>query len=176
MMKVTGVIRRIDELGRVVIPKEIRKRLRIREGDSLEIFVENNEFITLKKYSLFSGLEKNFEDICKTLTESLENTIMVVSNDEIIAGFGKSYCLFKDMKISIQLKKLLDERKQTIVDNDFKIIDKQDNFYSFCLSPIISSGDVLGAIIIISDKKELSKIDLDIITIISKIVGRQQEF
>ena len=87
-MKATGIVRRIDDLGRVVIPKEIRRTLRIREGDSLEIFTDRQGEIILKKYSPIGELSRFAKDYAESLATTLGSTVCITDHDQIIAAAG----------------------------------------------------------------------------------------
>ena len=89
-MKATGIVRRIDDLGRVVIPKEIRRTMRIREGDPLEIYTTRDGEVIFKKYSLISGLEDFAAQFCDTLSRSTDFTAAVTDRDAVIAIAGAS--------------------------------------------------------------------------------------
>ena len=87
-MKATGIIRRIDELGRIVIPKEIRKTLRIKEGESLEIFVDNSENIVLKKYSIIKKMDDFAQDFVDAICSFIKHNVIIANNDTILAVSG----------------------------------------------------------------------------------------
>ena len=107
-MKATGIVRRIDDLGRVVIPKEIRRTMRIREGDPLEIYTTKDGEVIFKKYSLLGGLEDFAAQFCDTLSHSTEFTAAVTDRDAIIAvaGVGKRELLGKT--ISEPLERIME--------------------------------------------------------------------
>ena len=124
-MKATGVVRRIDELGRLVIPKEIRKTFKIKEGDSIEFFVENNK-IVLEKYSLMNGLNDTIANYCSTFKDITGNTTIFVSEDKV-EGASNNYDEFADrQKAEDWYKYMLNKaEKQKIEDKDkpYYIID-----------------------------------------------------
>ena len=142
-MKSTGVTRKIDDLGRIVIPKEIRKNLGIRDGESLEIFTEEDSII-LKKHS---EIEK-FEDLGKKLSELIENIFKV---DVIITDREK---VIASTKRDILINKLLDEELIFLIDNREEFVGRKDIFGTISkvtIVPIIASIDSLGLIILISN-------------------------
>ena len=115
-MKSTGVVRRIDDLGRIVIPKEIRKTFRIKEGENLEIFITDNETISLKKYSTLNKFEELIKSLLKTFSQI--NKKVIVTDLNIILG--------KNISIDQSFYKLLEERKRIIKNNDYiKIYDNE---------------------------------------------------
>ena len=142
-MKSTGVTRKIDDLGRIVIPKEIRKNLGIRDGESLEIFTEEDSII-LKKHS---EIEK-FEDLGKKLSDLIENIFKV---DVIITDREKVIVSTKGDEL---INKLLDEELIYLIDNREEFVGRKDIFGTISkvtIVPIIASIDSLGLIILISN-------------------------
>lgn len=142
-LKSTGVTRKIDDLGRIVIPKEIRKNLGIRDGESLEIFTEEDSII-LKKHS---EIEK-FEDLGKKLSDLIENIFKV---DVIITDREK---VIASTKRDILINKLLDEELIYLIDNREEFVGRKDIFGTISkvtIVPIIASIDSLGLIILISN-------------------------
>ncbi|NLK67992.1 MAG: stage V sporulation protein T [Clostridiaceae bacterium] len=155
-MKATGIVRRIDDLGRVVIPKEIRRTLRIREGDPLEIFTDREGEVILKKYSPIGELG----DFATEYAESLHNTsghiICVSDRDSIIAVSGASKKEFLEKQLSGEMEKIM-ESKNTFVapsPDSAKITilndETGDKYSSQVITPIISEGDPIGAVMFLS--------------------------
>ena len=161
-MKSTGVTRKIDDLGRIVIPKEIRKNLGIRDGESLEIFTEEDSII-LKKHS---EIEK-FEDLGKKLSDLIESIFKV---DVIITDREK---VIASTKSDDLINKLLDEELIYLIDNREEFVGKKEIFDSVgyvTIVPIIASIDSLGLIILISN----SEIDLkNIARFMAKILSEK---
>ena len=150
-MKTTGVIRRIDELGRIVITKDIRKNLRIKNGDSLEIFLESDNII-LKKYSQLETIENVSVDYVEAFNSIIKHNIIVTDRDKVIAVSGplKKKYLGKEVneftERSIERRDSFSEKQKKI----FQIIKDEDEngYYSF--SSIVDNGDAIGSVIIIS--------------------------
>ena len=181
-MKATGIVRRIDDLGRVVIPKEIRRTLRIREGDSLEIFTDRQGEIILKKYSPIGEMSHFAKDYAESLASTLGCTICITDHDQIIAaaGFGKKE--LQDKYISKRMESTIAEREQlTAYHGEKKFVpvteEMQDSFVSEIISPVISEGDVLGAVILLDrqEKKKLGETEQRVVTCASNFLGRQME-
>lgn len=172
-MKATGVVRRIDELGRLVIPKEIRKSFKIREGDSIEFFVEGNR-ILLEKYSLMNGMVEDIEKICQTLHESLTNTVIYINDEDVITGQGKNVELYFEIPISRGLKQLLLDRTSTYF-KDISININSKNSVNGYICPIIVNSDLFGGFVLLEDEKLINERDVELVQIISKIVTKQQE-
>lgn len=161
-MKCTGVIRRIDELGRIVIPKEIRKSLAIREGESLEIFTEEDKLI-LKKYSKFENYQENINDIVSQIATAFHLDINIYDRDKLIVSSNEK---FKNLKFENEFNKIILERKETVLE-DVKIENESIRLYC---KPIIVLSDVVGiiAIKINNNIEEVIKVASFLALIISK--------
>ena len=106
-MKATGIVRRIDDLGRVVVPKEIRRVLRIREGDPLEIYTGGAGEVILKKYSPINELSQFADEYAETASKVLGATIIVSDTDQVIAAWGSSKKDFVEKKVDSELDKII---------------------------------------------------------------------
>lgn len=161
-MKCTGVIRRIDELGRIVIPKEIRKSLAIREGESLEIFTEEDKLI-LKKYSKFENYQENINDIVSQIAMVFHLDINIYDRDKLIVSSNEK---FKNLQFENEFNKIILERKETILE-DVKIENESIRLYC---KPIIVLSDVVGiiAIKINNNIEEVTKVASFLALIIAK--------
>lgn len=165
-MKATGVVRRIDDLGRIVIPKEIRKVLRIKEGDPIEIFTGREGEVILKKYSPIGELSEFASNYAETLAKTSGHIACITDKDNVIAVSGVSKKEFLEKDISKELEELLDEREIYLSNknNDISLpIIKNDNqerkFNAQVIYPIISQGDVIGSVVLISkdEKKKMNE-------------------
>ena len=116
-MKATGVVRRIDDLGRVVIPKEIRKTLRIKEGDPLEIFTDKEGEVILKKYSPIGELTEFATGYAETLAKTTGHIACITDKDTVIAVSGGAKKEFLEQDISDELEKLMDEKEKYMSKN-----------------------------------------------------------
>lgn len=160
-MKATGIVRRIDDLGRVVIPKEIRRTLRIREGDPLEIFVDRDGEVILKKYSPIGELGEFAKEYADSLHEAIGHIALIADRDNIIAVSGAPKKEFLNKAIGPGVEKSLEERKLAVI-NDLKEHphckdcpvnmgeDRSCKVTAEVIAPIISQGDPIGAVIILS--------------------------
>lgn len=152
-MKATGIVRRIDDLGRVVIPKEIRRTLRIREGDPLEIFTDREGEVILKKYSPISELSDFAKEYAETLYETLGTPTMISDRDEMIAVAGVSKKDYQNRRISPEAEEILNNR--TIVTEKHEkslewVPGQVEQIKSYCIAPIVANGDPIGAVYIFS--------------------------
>ena len=149
-MKSTGVIRRIDELGRIVIPKEIRKNLRIKDGENLEIFVNDSGEITLKKHSI---LDK-FKELSNTIVNTLNifnDEIMITDTSTIISYSGKCKNEYLNQNVNIEFFKLLESRKKYVEEKNIINITNIDIKKSYIIEPLILNGDLIGSLILLSN-------------------------
>lgn len=155
-MKATGIVRRIDELGRIVIPKEIRRTLRIREGEPLEIFTENEGSIVLKKYSPIVDLEEIATQYAESMNKATGFIIAITDKDHVVTICGQTKKMFNGKEISDDLEELILERKSIIAsseDNNFISIinDYNDEFTNQVIVPIISDSNAIGSVIFLSN-------------------------
>lgn len=152
-MKATGIVRRIDDLGRVVIPKEIRRTLRIREGDPLEIFTDRDGEVILKKYSPISELGQFASEYAETLYETLGTPALISDRDEMIAVSGLSKKEYINRQLSPDVGEIMTDRK-IVTEKLEKTIEwvpgQVEQIKSYCIAPIIADGDVIGAVYLLS--------------------------
>ncbi|MEG2893741.1 MAG: stage V sporulation protein T [Clostridium sp.] len=183
-MKATGIVRRIDDLGRVVIPKEIRRTLRIREGDPLEIFTDRDGGVILKKYSPIGELSDFAKDYADAINQSSGYGVIVCDRDVIISVSGLSKKEYNDRRISEDMERVLTERKTFILSSEgsapFALTVEEDNGseYTFqVISPIISEGDAIGAIVILSKDPGTMPSDVEkkLCETAAIFIGRQME-
>ena len=154
-MKATGIVRRIDELGRVVIPKEISRTLRIKDGDPLEIFTDRDELM-LKKYSPIATLEKFSEGTAKSLNDLSGYLAVICDTDEILYATGDGRKDYAKKQVSRQLEKIMQERRSYIANlaegGDIVPLteDGAGTITAQIIVPIVSGGDCLGAVSLLS--------------------------
>ena len=153
-MKATGIVRRIDDLGRVVIPKEIRRTLRIREGDPLEIFTERDGEVIFKKYSPMGELAEFAGQICDSLHKTTGAVAAICDRDTIIAAAGSGRRELLEKRISPALEQIMENRGVYGCDGAVSLPAAESN-ETLCVSvaaPILSAGDVLGCVIFAAEK------------------------
>ncbi len=178
-MKATGIVRRIDDLGRVVIPKEIRRTLRIREGDPLEIFVDRDGEVILKKYSPIGELGDFAKEFAESLYENLNHITLISDRDTIIAVAGTSKKDFMEKQISDIVEQSMENRK-TIVENNqgqvSLIKDSIEKFSSFVIAPIIAGGDPIGTVMFISkENNKMSNLEQKMVETAASFLAKQME-
>lgn len=179
-MKATGIVRRIDDLGRVVIPKEIRRTLRIREGDPLEIYTDHEGEVILKKYSPIGELGEFAKQYAESLAQTTGNIVCITDRDQVIAiSGGKKDLLMKS--ISPQLISIIDGRENLIAVRGEKrfvpIVQGEEELAALAISPILCEGDVIGAVIIATkeSKVRFGELERKLILSAAGFLGRQME-
>ena len=159
-MKATGVVRRIDDLGRIVIPKEIRKTLRIKEGDPLEIFTDKEGEVILKKYSPIGELSEFATTYAETLAKTTGHIACITDKDTVIAVAGGSKKEFLEQGLSKQLEEVLENKEiysssdnneiaLPITEND----NKEKKYNAQVIYPIVCQGDVIGSVILLAKEQ-----------------------
>ena len=152
-MKATGIVRRIDDLGRIVIPKEIRRTMRIREGDPLEIYTDREGEVIFKKYSLLGGVEDFAAELCETMSRSTGSVCAVTDRDTIIAVAGGSKRELMGKRITPELEEIMEGRKIYQYSGDGRAIpvsEGLDTLTAAVAAPILAEGDLLGLVLFIS--------------------------
>lgn len=164
-MKATGIVRRIDDLGRVVIPKEIRRTLRIREGDPLEIFVDRDGEVILKKYSPIGELGDFAQEYAESLYESTGHITIISDRDAVIALSGASKKDYMDKQIGNIVESAMDNRRTVLETNPGAhevCKDFPENYTSLVIAPIIAGGDPIGAVILMSKEEGVQMSELEV--------------
>ena len=181
-MKATGIVRRIEDLGRVVIPKEIRRTLRIREGDPLEIFTDREGGVILKKYSPIGELTDFSKEYAESLQQAIGHIILIADKDAFISVSGGSKKEYIERKVSQELEKVMEERKAVLITDQSKTIplnsdEEAGKYTSQVISPIIAEGDAIGAVIILSKEpgEKLGELELKLSETASAFLGKQME-
>ena len=168
-MKATGVVRRIDDLGRIVIPKEIRRTLRIKEGDPLEIFTDKEGEVILKKYSPIGELSEFATGYAETLSKTTGHIACITDKDSVIAVSGGSKKEFLEQSLSKELEKVMENKEvyTSKENNELSLpITQNDNrerrYNSQVIYPIISDGDVIGSVILLSKEQNTKMGDTEL--------------
>ena len=183
-MKATGIVRRIDELGRVVIPKEIRRTLRIREGDPLEIFVDREGGVILKKYSMMGELAEFAKGYADSIHQSLGHTAAVCDRDAVIAVSGTGRKELSDKPVHEELDGVIRKRLRICANASegkalVAIVSKEDSerYTSEIIIPIISAGDAIGAVLLLSreDGCLFGETEMKVCETAASFMGKQME-
>ncbi len=183
-MKATGIVRRIDDLGRVVIPKEIRRTMRIREGEPLEIFVDREGEVILKKYSPIGELSEFAQGYADALAEETDHGVFILDRDVVIAVSGVQRKVFLEKQISPEAEKIMENRRPKIINGKGAdafcqgVGDIDDySFSSSVLAPIIVEGDPIG-VVVMSTKNgdiEVGELETKLVTTAASFLAKQME-
>jgi len=184
-VKATGIVRRIDDLGRVVIPKEIRRTLRIREGDPLEIFTDREGEVILKKYSPIGELGDFAKEYVESLHQSLGHIACVADKDSIVAVAGGAKKEFIDKSVSSDLERAMEMKKPIVANRGeeskiYNIVANEEDhakYSSQVIAPIIADGDAIGAVILLSKEPNVSmgEMEMKIAETAAGFLGKQME-
>lgn len=172
-MKSTGIIRRIDELGRIVIPKEIRKNLRIKNGESLEVFLDDDSII-LKKYSQIESLESVSSSYVEAFNHVIKHNILVTDRDKVIAISGPLKKRYFDKEISEFTERSI-ERRDSFSEKQkktFKIINDAEEYGYYSFASIVNNGDAIGAVVIISTDIPITDTEDKMAVILSNLLSK----
>ncbi|MBH8584395.1 MULTISPECIES: stage V sporulation protein T [unclassified Thermoactinomyces] len=179
-MKATGIVRRIDDLGRVVIPKEIRRTLRIREGDPLEIFVDREGEVILKKYSPIGELGDFAQEFSEALYENMHYPTLICDRDHVIAVAGVSKKEYLEKNIGEIVESCMDQRRTHLETNPgtaeiFK--GMPEKYQSYLIVPINAGGDPIGAVIVLSKKEggKLGELEEKLASTAATFLAKQME-
>lgn len=182
LLKSTGIVRRIDDLGRIVIPKEIRRTLRIREGDPLEIFTDNSSNIIFKKYSIIDEISPFAYCYADILSRTLQLPVLITDRDHIVAASGVPKREFMERRITSYVEDLMDSRScYSAYKNTKKFLPVEGLENEALLAyPIITAGDVIGSICLLKDsEKDLSEskenLQTTLVKVTSQFLGKHLE-
>lgn len=181
-MKATGIVRRIDDLGRVVVPKEIRRTLRIREGDPLEIFTDREGEIILKKYSPIGEMSLFAKQYADSLGQVSGCTVCITDRDQVIAAAGSGKKEFIEHSVSRQLEDLMTEREMLNTVKESKsfipiVNDQQEEYAAQVICPVICEGDVIGSVVLLSKEQrtQMGETEQKLAGVAAGFLGRQME-
>lgn len=184
-MKATGIVRRIDDLGRVVIPKEIRRTLRIREGDPLEIFTDREGEVILKKYSPIGELSDFAKEYVESLHSSMEHITCIADRDTIIAVAGLPKKELMDKRVSPALESIMENKTTAVLsltgENKMINISAEEEgppkYTAGVIAPIITQGDSIGAVMILSKDPNvhMGELEVKLAETAASFLGKQME-
>ena len=178
-MKATGIVRRVDDLGRIVIPKEIRRTLKIREGDPLEIYTEKDGGVIFRKYSPMEDLQEFASHICDAIHATTGRMAAVADRDAIIAVAGGGKRELLDKPNSADLDALMVSRKDYRFQEGepaLQTVEGNDKYPIGIASPVISQGDLLGCVLLLSDGSvTMNEADQKLAKTIANFLGKQME-
>lgn len=154
-MKATGIVRRIDDLGRVVIPKEIRRTLRIREGDALEIFTDNQGGVIFRKYSPVGEMSLFSSQMAEVLSTAAGAPTLVCDRDHVIAAAGVSKREYLERRVSVELEECMTGRQPFVQEEGGSLHPVEGvDCSAAAVYPILAESDVTGAVVVLTGGKE----------------------
>lgn len=180
-MKATGIVRRIDDLGRVVIPKEIRRSLRIREGDPLEIFVDREGEVILKKYSPIGELGDFAQEYADSLHQSTNHIALITDRDRVVAVAGAPRKQWIDREVIPEIERAMESRKAFILPKGRTAgegeAEERWEFTSAVVAPIIAEGDPIGAVVLgsVAEGVEMGQLELKLAETAAGFLAKQLE-
>ncbi len=177
-MKATGIVRRIDDLGRVVIPKEIRRTMRIREGDPLEIYTEKDGEVIFKKYSPIGELGDFAVNYAETLAKTTGKGACITDRDSVIAVSGIPKKELMEKRVSREIENIMHERTpfQSKNDNKPAIVEGTDKYSAGVVVPIVSEGDIIGSVIfVLNEGENVSEVESKLAETAAGFLGRHME-
>ncbi len=179
-MKATGIVRRIDDLGRVVIPKEIRRTMRIREGDPLEIYTDKDGEVIFKKYSLMGGISDFAGQFCETLYKITGHIAAITDRDSVIAVSGVPKRTLGEKRISSPLETIMEGRKIYQCregDSRIPVSEEQPGICISIAAPILTEGDVMGSVIFASQEEgvPMGETEYKLAQTVAGFLGRHME-
>lgn len=180
-MKATGIVRRIDDLGRVVIPKEIRRTMRIREGDPLEIFTDRDGEVIFKKYSPIGELGEFATQYAETLSKTSGHPVCITDKDNIIAVSGVPRKELSEKRISSGLEEIMNEKTTFLAKPGEKrklsLIDGSEKYYAGVAVPIIAEGDTIGTVVMVGNDEDetMGEVETKLAQSAAGFLGKQME-
>ena len=179
-MKATGIVRRIDDLGRVVIPKEIRRTMRIREGDPLEIYTDTDGEVIFKKYSPIGELSDFATQYADAIGKNCDMPVVICDRDHCIAAAGVSRKEVLERRVSPQLEDIAEARRQySVRRGEIKLIQPLEGVEHTAgvICPIISAGDVCGSVVLLLPEQNYVPGDAEVklAQVAAAFLGKQME-
>lgn len=180
-MKATGIVRRIDDLGRIVIPKEIRRTLHIRESDPLEIYTDREGQIILKKYSPIGEMTTFAKQYAESLAQVSGHVALIADRDQFIASAG-GYKQFVNQSVSRQLEEKVNNRETILAsrgDRNFISVceDGSSEYQHQAIAPIICEGDIIGSVVLLENdnRGKMGEVEQKLVLSAAGFLGRQME-
>jgi len=177
-MKATGIVRRIDDLGRVVIPKEIRRTMRIREGDPLEIYTSPGGEVIFKKYSPMGELSSFAAQYAEALSQATKLPIIICDRDHCVAAAGISKKEVLERRVTSSLEDIMEQRRSVNYENDDSHQALEGVKRGIRVGvPIINAGDVSGAVVLMTDEQgsNADEADIKLASVAAAFLGKQME-
>ena len=180
-MKATGIVRRIDDLGRIVIPKEIRRTLHIRESDPLEIFTDREGQVILKKYSPIGEMSTFAKQYAESLAQVSGHAALIADRDQFIAAAG-GYKQMVNKSVSRQMDEKIHNRETIMASRGersfISVCDEGgDDYQHEAIAPILCEGDIIGSVVLLQNdnKTRMGEVEQKLLQSAAGFLGRQME-
>ena len=179
-MKATGIVRRVDDLGRIVIPKEIRRTLKIREGDPLEIYTEKDGGVIFRKYSPMGDMQDFAVQFCESIGAATGHVAAVSDRDSIIALSGAPKRELLDKPNSQELDRIMEQRKNyryEVGGSMLPAAEGTDKYHLGVAAPILCQGDLMGCVMLLigENDKPLAESDQKLAQTVAGFLAKQLE-
>ncbi len=178
-MKATGIVRRIDDLGRVVIPKEIRRTMRIRDGDPLEIYTEKDGEVIFKKYSPMGELSDFAGQMCETLGKTTGLPVAITDRDSVIAVCGVPRRELNGKQVGPELESVMESRQvyhRSGSDRNIQICEGMEKYAVTVAAPILTEGDVMGCVLFFAEGSgTVGEVEYKLAQTVAGFLGKQME-
>ena len=178
-MKATGIVRRIDDLGRVVIPKGIRRTMRIREGDSLEIYTDSDGQVVFKKYSPIGEMGHLAAQYADTLSRAAGRPVLIADRDRVIAAAGCPKREVIDRELTAAMEENLTARRRFLKEAGTGMLRplEGNDAEAVAMEPILAAGDVVGAVMLMTtaERRRLTECDAKLARVAATLLGKQLE-
>lgn len=169
-MEASGIVRRVDDLGRIVIPKEIRSNFRIKSGECLEIYTVDDK-IFLKKQDMISKYTDYFEKMLEVFSKTLKINILLTDTDKVIFSLGEGSSIYLNKELDNTIYNIILERDQKKLD-DVQFFGDKSNIL---IQPLVVGGDVIGSTIFVRKNNKFSEIDTKIMDIVDNLLIKHVE-
>ncbi|MGI6214069.1 MAG: stage V sporulation T C-terminal domain-containing protein [Christensenellales bacterium] len=174
-MKSTGIVRRIDELGRVVIPKELRRTMRLREGEEMEVFTDSGGELIFKKYSALKGIKEYGEELASSITNIINKPVVITDKDNVIVDTSSNQ-MYLDKRISYKFERAMEKRRAVLYKGSDAVQISDENIndvVSMVIAPVVYQGDILGALAIISKNNVMADTEIKLAEIATDFLSKQ---
>lgn len=173
-MKATGIVRRVDDLGRIVIPKEVRRIMHIREGDPLEIFINNNNCVIFRKYSSLGALSE-VRSVVETIAKVTGLPCCITDKNVVLKTSEISSREIFTRRISSETLEIIEAGQQWISDGSIPLLQNIESYQTQHIFPIISDGEIIGSIILLCGSGQVTEKDIIVCNSMAQLIGLQTE-
>lgn len=173
-MKATGIVRRVDDLGRIIIPKDVRRTMHIREGEPLEVFVDNNNCVIFRKYSPLGALSE-VKPMVQTIAKVTGLPCCITDKSVVLEASGTSSREIFTKHISSETLEIIEAGQQWISDDSIPLLENIESYQTQHIFPIISEGEIVGSIILLCGYGQVTEKDIAVCNSMAQLIGLQAE-